>query len=364
MKIRNSFLFALLILLVVSIAHAQTKNLQQFVQNWPAGYDTTGKHWEIYQYSQPVTHVLTETSLNSFTLYNAGSNVILWNANLGNFNGGVSPWTRGDTIVIIGSIDTAYITNPAGYGDNPNHSGFYWLYSDTISQTTPQVWLPADTLRALPQPIASQVGPNIEISFTNPAQTISDITMYSVLGYWLWADTTGTGTPNAFNHEIAFVPVQGSMGETTLYSHPISGNYSEGQTVVWAYRLVAVPDTGGTSCPGHATAYLSRNSNPLVIVGIEESAKQTQSPVTKSLTLQPNPFTEKVRITYTLPVSNSHVELQICSADGRVVAAFALPKHLATSSIVWTGKNLPPGTYFVVLRAGTQITCEKVIKLK
>lgn len=365
MKARNSNMLALLAMLSVSAMYAQTKNLQQFVQNWPAGYDTTGKHWTIYQYFEPKTHFLTETSVGSFTLHDGGANVILWNANLGNFNGSVNPWAPGDTITIIGSIDTAYISNPAGYGDNPNHCGFYWLYSDTISQATPQLWLPDDTLHALPQPIASQAGPNIQISITNPNQTVSNINVFSVLGYWLWADTSGTGSPAAYDKEIMFIPVSGGPGETTIHFHPISGNYVEGETVVWAYYLVAAPDTGGTSCPGHATQYLSRNSNPLVIVGIEESTRQQASLTKNALDVRPNPFMENLSISFKIAASEPDQELCIHSADGRLIASFEISGSSSrTSSIIWDGKHLSAGTYFVILRVGTSILCEKATKLR
>jgi len=363
MKVRNLIVVAVLMVLFTSSMYGQTKNLRQFVRNLPAGYDTTGKHWTICQYSQAETHVLTENSVGSFTLYDADSNFIAWNANLGNFNAGVNPWTPGDTIVIIGSIDTAYISNPGGYGDDQDHCGFYWLYADTISQATPQLWQPPDTLRPLPQPVASQAGTNIEISILNPAQTGSDISMYAVLGYWLLADTTGSGTPNAFNKEVAFIPVQGGSGNTTVYSHPVSGNYYEGQTVVWAYQLVAVPDTGGTTCPGHATYYLSRNSNPLIIVGLEESSREATIPG-HGLVVQPNPFTKSVRISCSGIRADTDGKLSIHAVDGRTIASFEIPGSSSmTSSVIWTGESEPAGTYFLVLHTGTSIIYEKIIKL-
>ena len=355
MKSRIYFISMILLVLCVSAMHGQTKNLRQFVRNLPAGYDTTGIHWTIHQYAQAASHMLTETSVGSFTLYSTDSNFIAWNANLGNFNGGSNPWNPGDTIVIIGAIDTAYISDPAGYGDNPDHCGFYWLYADTISQATPQLWQTPDTLRPLPQPVASQEGTDIEISIVNPAQTTSDISLYAGLGYWLVADTTGSGTPNAYDKDIAFVPVQGGPGDTTVFAHPISGNYTGGQTVVWTYQLVAVPDTGGASCPGHATYYLSRNSNPLIIVGLEErSDLATESGY--ELVAQPNPFTNSVHILCPSIPEYSNGTLTIHSVDGSMIASYDIPGASGRRyPLVWNEDHVPAGTYFLVLHAGDSI---------
>jgi len=368
--ISKKALFLILLFMCVML-YAQPKALYQFLDNWPAGYDTTGKHWVVYNLNKAETHFVTETSVASQTT------TTLWMAQIGNFNGGVNPWNPGDTLIAFGSIDTAYISDPAGYGDNPNHCGFYWLFSDTINSATPESWQPADTIRLMPQPLAAQVGENIEISITNPAETRRpDQTEYDVLGYWIWADTTGSGTPNKYDKEVVFVPVQGGPGETTIYAHPIAGNYEAGQTVYWAYKLVAVPDTTATcfrqTCPGYAVYYFSQNSNPIVVIGIEES--QILNPLSQipQLAVYPNPSSNRITIGYTIQDSRYRIEdfsLKIYDVSGQLVRDLTNNLAIHASTVSWEGtddndQKVPAGVYFVRLETGRIETTETVILLR
>lgn len=339
------------------------KALYQFLENWPASYDTTGNHWFVYNINKAETHFVTETSVSSQTT------TTLWMAQIGNFNGGVNPWLPGDTLIALGSIDTAYISDPGGYGDNPNHCGFYWLFGDTINSATPEAWLPADTVRPLPQPTATQVGVNIEIAIPNPYQTTSDINNYNVLGYWIWADTTGSGTPSKFDKEVGFVLVDGGAGDTTAYLHPIAGNYVDGQTLYWTYHLVATPDTGGSTCPGYSTYYLSRNSNPIIIIGIEE----TSSTAPRNTTIQayPNPFGGKIDISLNAGLNTEHVRLRIFNAAGNLVRTYLplLASPYSNTVITWcgldqVGNKVPAGVYFVKLEAAGHAIIEKIVKVE
>jgi hypothetical protein len=369
---------ALFLVLTVGcvMLYAQPKTLYQFLEDWPAGYDTTGKHWVVYNLNKAKTHFVTESSVSSQTTTS------LWMAQIGNFNGGVNPWNPGDTLIAFGSIDTAYISDPPGYGDNPNHCGFYWLFSDTITSATPEAWQPADTLRVMPMPIAAQVGGltgNIEISITNPVVTTSGIITYDVLGYWLWADTTsgtyyGTpGRPGYFDKEVGFFPVQGGSGETTVCIDPVS-NYRDGQTVYWAYKLVAVPDTSAEDsrqvCPGYVTYYFSQNSNPLVIIGIEES--QILNPQSRSANLEiyPNPSHGVLRIAYGVGRSES-IELKIYNATGCLVKQFTqlLNDQLLNNQVVWfgddvLGRQVSAGVYFIRFEAEGFKKIEKAVLLR
>jgi hypothetical protein len=357
----------LMLIFMCVMLYAQPKTLYQFLENWPAGYDTTGKHWVVYNLNKAKTHFVTETSIASQTT------TTLWMAQIGNFNGGVNPWNPGDTLVAFGSIDTAYMGNPAGYGDNPNHCGFYWLFSDTINSATPESWQPADTIRSMPKPLAAQVGENIELSITNPVETTSGITVYGVLGYWIWADTTGSGTPNRYDKEVAFVPVQGGSGETTIYSHPIAGNYEAGQTVYWAYKLIGVPDTTATyfrqTYPGYATYYFSQNSNPIV-VGIEESQILNPKSQIPELEIYPNPFRQITEIR--LQITDDRLQIKIYDASGRVVKTFSdnlCNRDNSVQSVGWDGRDdngqlVPQGIYFVTLKTDKFVEIKKVVLMR
>lgn len=341
--------------------YAQSKALYQFLENWPASYDTTGKHWFLYNINKAETHFVTETSVSSQTT------TTLWMAQIGNFNGGVNPWLPGDTLIALGSIDTAYISDPGGYGDNPHHCGFYWLFGDTINSATPEAWLPADTVRPLPQPMASQLGINIEIAIPNPYQTTSDINNYNVLGYWVWADTTGSGTPSKFDKEVGFVSVDGGAGDTTVYLHPVAGNYVNGQTLYWAYNLVATPDTGGSTCPGYSTYYLSQNSNPIIIIGIEE----TPFTVLRNPAIQvyPNPFHSKTTINLNITRKAESTDLKIFDVAGHLVRTYLLSPTSSPSIITWDcldqmGNKVPAGVYFVKLETAGRTIIEKIVKVE
>lgn len=275
--------FIIIVLILPSvILHAQgAKSLTQLLENWPAGCDTTGKHWVVYNINKPKTHYVTDTSVASVT------ETTIWMAQIGNFNGGVNPWLPGDTLVTIGSIDTAYIHNQGTYGDNIDHTGFYWLFSDTI-HSTPEVWLPSDTVRVIPKPIVTQTGQGagaddtIWVKIPNPMETDTlDPIDYSVLGYWLVADSTGAGTPNALNDdlkvlEIGFIPVQGDTGDTTVFWMLESDMFLAWThwTTYFAYKIIVRPDTTADNM-GYSTYYWSQNSDAIdvyqTVIAVEEN---------------------------------------------------------------------------------------------
>lgn len=371
MNIKKLVLAAIIVPAV--FLYSQSKDLGQVV-HWCPGYDTTGIHWVVYNLYSAELDVLTDTSVGCWTAYNPALDAVGWFANLGNFQGSSPPWDVGDTIVVLGSMDTAYVSDPSGYGDNPNHCGFYWLYSDTIIMETPEYWQPDDTLRVMNQPIAAQVGGpsgNIEISIINPAQTLSGTGTYNVLGYYVWADTTGAGTPNRFDKEVGFFPVSGGAGETTVCIDPVA-NYQDGQTVYWAYKLVATPDTTAMesrqACPGYSTYYLSQNSNPLVIIGIEES--RHQEPENTELQLSPNPFSKSLNINFGTALSTKYRELKIYDVGGQVVRVFpaiSLCKlNKSAISVSWDGRDnhghrVPEGLYFIRLKTLEHAITKKAI---
>jgi hypothetical protein len=352
----------------------QSKILRQSVRIWPAGYDTTGKHWVVYNCYKPTTHWVIETSVGSTTLYSAASNFIRWSCDIGNFNGGASPWLPGDTIICFGSWDSAYAHNPAGYSNNPNHYGFFWVYSDTVTPATPETWSPDDTLRLMPKPIVTMTGPGgigndtIWIKIPNPPETRRiDQTLYDILGYRFWADSSGAGTPDRYNNptttvDIGFVSTQGIYGDTTvlwfLESEYFVANTS--QPVCFAYRIVARPDTTSAAADtmGYSSYYLSQNSDQVTvyhdIIGVEE---QGSTKKVVPLMVTPNPSKGQVVIR----LGDAEGCLKIYDASGKLVRM--LP---AAQDVVWngsdeTGVSLPSGVYFIELKTEHNKYTEKVI---
>jgi hypothetical protein len=266
----------------------------------------SGTHWTIYNLNDPEGDVCIETDETCWTVLAGDS--IFWSAEVGYAFSPPQPQV-GDSLIIIGSWDSAYVNEPEDYGSNPNHTGFYWIYSDILTDVTVNHWR-NDTLRPLPYPLATQVGGptgDIQISITNPKETrYTGQTAYDVLGFWIWADTTGNGWPDSFDMEVGFASVNGGPDETTIYSHPVS-NYHDEQTVYWAYKLVARPSfslKGSRQAPGYTTHYFSHNSNPIVIIGIEENTNS--KPECIKFEISPNPFTNRTDIRLQITENQMH----------------------------------------------------------
>lgn len=374
--------YIIIVLILPSvILHAQAKSLVQLLENWPAGCDTTGKHWVVYNIYKAQTHYVTESSVASAT------ETTYWMAQIGNFNGGVTPWFPGDTLMTIGSIDTAYIHNQGTYGENIDHTGFYWLFSDTIHASTPEAWLPSDTVRVIPKPIVSQTGPGagaddtIWVKIPNPMETDTlDPIDYSVLGYWLVADSTGAGTPNALNDgvkilEIGFIPVQGDTGDTTVHWMLESDGFEGWSTwtTYFAYKIVARPDTVGapSDTMGYSTYYWSQNSDAIDVyqnvIGIEENTQ----PRIQQIMLQalPNLFTDNTRIVFSI-TKPTLVKLVVYNTSGQIIRTLvndvkpAGEHHVGFDGTDTQGIELPAGIYFYQMQTPEEQLTGRLTKLR
>ncbi len=352
-----------LVLICMSLAFSK-KTLSQWVVNVPLGQEKHGYKMFIYNVNSPLTDVLDETSGANQTVW-TGTGKLEWKMDLDSFPGGYAP---GDTILCFGSWDSAYAADSLGYGDNPNHTGFYWVFSDTLDNKNVQSWEPDDTLNALPKPIVSLTSAGgdddtIWVKIPNPRETRRpDQTTYDVLGYWLWADTTGLGTPNALNAatavEIGFIPVQGGYGDTTLYWQYESSLFTPLQNwlTYFAYRMVIIPDTtmfDNPDSPAYSTHYFSQNSDSIdiyhTVVGIEGD----REPVAKSVALQifPNPFRRNTKIVFSIP-ETMPVRMMLYDVSGQLAKiVFDEVSMSGRHTIDLTGTNekgnaLASGIYF------------------
>lgn len=359
--------------------------LRQSVRIWPAGYDTTGKHWMVYSFYKPVTHWDNEISIGSTTLYSAASNFIRWSCDIGNFNGAVNPWVPGDTIIAFGSVDSVYIKHPLDYGDRINHCGFFWLYSDTVTPTTPETWAPDDTLRVIPKPIVTKSGlgglsdDTIVIRIPNPRETRrTDQTEYDIMGYLLYADTTGTGTPNAYNDlakvlKVKFLVTQGVFGDTTTYKI-LESNLCTPPNIEWpvyfCYKLGARPDTtvSVADTSGYLTYYFSMNSDSIHVlhnvVDVEEGTGDAD--VEPRLLVSPNPFSGITKIGISQRAAS--IEINIYDITGQLVKSFGCLSNdqLPFNQVYWNGRDnsgtfLPAGVYVIEVNADGKILTQKVI---
>ena len=382
----NKKLIIIIVLLNVSLLYPISHAVRQMVKDWPEGYDATGVHWYVYDIYHAETHILNENSVGSYTQYSAVQNAARWTADVGNFSGG--DWQEGDTIIGFGSWDSAYVTDPSGYGDNPNHTGFYWLFSDTLdADVDPQTLSPADTVRQIPKPLVSKTGPGggavdtIWVKIPNPMETRrAEPTEYDVLGYWLWADSTGTGTPNAFNGdsamEIAFIPVSGVYEDTTVFWMLESDSFQTWNTwtVYFAYKLVANPDitvTESPGSPGYSTYYFSQNSDPITVyqnvIGVEEN----KNPKIKTSVLQfyPNPFLQSTKIVFSTP-NTTPVKITVYNSCGQLIRTLldeirpAGKQTIEYNGIDENGIDLPSGVYFYLLQTPNQQHTGRLTKIR
>jgi len=374
-----------LIVVFTSLLFAK-KTLSQWVVGVPLGLGEDGYKVFIYNINDPLTSVLDETSGANQTVW-TGAGKIEWKMELDSLPGGYSP---GDTFLCFGSWDSAHAIDSLGYGDNPNHTGFYWLFTDTLDDKNVQRWEPDDTLNVLPKPLVSKTGggggnnDTIWVSIPNPPETRRvDQTGYDILGYWLWADSTGSGTPNAFNGpkavEIGFIPVQGGYGDTTVFWQLESDLFValEHWTTYFAYKLVIIPDTtiaGNPDCPGYSTHYISQNSDSIDIyydiVGVEDNTSFVN--INSALRVFPNPFSYMTDIRY--PIGDRGYEikntaLRIYDATGRLVRQWDYPTIRQSDNIPWYGddnawQRLPSGVYFLRFQTGDYTEVKKLILLR
>ena len=361
--------------------YGQSITVKQQVRDWIDDYDTTGVHWVVFDISNPSQDTLFETSVASYTQYNSTQNIVVWNADPGNF---YTDWSAGDSIIAFGSWDSAYAANPSTYGDDTGHTGFYWLCSDTLTTDNVQTWVPADTLRPLPKPIVYKLagGPGtgandtIVIQIPNPAETsCADSTDYSVLGFWIWADSTGTGTPNAYDDanaiEIAMVSVQGGPGDTTEFRMLESDSFLpwDAYSVWFVYKLVVKPDFGRGS-GGYSSSYFSQNPDSAItvyqhVIGIDE-----HDPLPVETGFQkaaPNPFCSNTCVTFSLR-KETDVEMVLYNAAGQRVRAIidrtlGPGVHTVTfNGCDETGEILPAGVYLYQFRTGETTEYGRLVK--
>lgn len=343
------------------------KSLYQFLANWPAGCDTTGKHWVVYNLNKPETHYVTETSISSATTTS------VWMAQIGNFNGSVNPWLPGDTLVAFGSIDSAYIHDPGTYGGNIDHTGFYWLFSDTVNSATPEMWSPSDTVWVMPKIDITKTGPGggandtIWFEFPNPKETRRvDQTDYDVYGYWLFADTTGAGTPDAFGAgtvmDLGVIPVTGDYGDTTVTWMLESDGFEawETWTVYFAYHIVARPDTTADNI-GYTTYYLSQNSDPVTVyqnvVAVEED--NSIGVGINRIEVSPNPSSGDFNVKFSA-IGIGYATLRLYDVMGRDIGVYWQGNVKNGLNIIDLHSHAR-GIYFLVFESGEFKAKQKVV---
>jgi parallel beta-helix repeat protein len=99
-------------------------------------------------------------------------------------------------------------------------------------------------------------------------------------------------------------------------------------------------------------------------IGVEEH--QPSRPVAIALQIIPNPFRNRVSITFSVEHDLETTVFTIYNVTGRVVKEF---NHLTNNQILWNGtdnlnRRLPSGVYFVKFQAGEYSTTEKLLLIR
>ncbi len=360
MKVMRSVCIVLAWVVFIS---AQSYTVDQFVANCPLP-DTTGTHWILYDHAAPSMRWTDESDPAALTILVGTS--LFWRGDAGlNFPPPIP--APGDMLGIIGSYDPEYTASPGTYGDNFNHTGYYWLYSEELTSYTDNHWM-TDTLRPLPEPAVGHHGyDTIEVSIQNPSETrYPGQTTYDVLGYDLWIDSTGTGTPNSYDVHLGFFPIMGGPGYYSLfkyyaYDYLQQGNY---YSVYHAYRLVAGPGFEMEQEPGHMTHYLSENANLIYIPDVGTSEKQGVKESLPMLFARPNPFTRNTEISFSL-AKTAAIKMAIHSASGQLVSTLVDEvRQAGLHTVLFDGSSLPGGVYFCALETAERKLTEKVLLIK
>jgi hypothetical protein len=104
-------------------------------------------------------------------------------------------------------------------------------------------------------------------------------------------------------------------------------------------------------------------------VGIAEDAACEAQEI--GLAVSPNPFSDKVTITFGLKrlSANHTIELRIYDSCGRFVKYFEPPISIQNNQITWDGKDslghkLPGGVYFLKIIAGDYTETKKLLLIR
>ena len=370
---------AVLSILCTGLIYGQaTCTVDQMVKNLPIA-DANGAHWYIYNLADAEGDVCVETDETCWTLPFSGD--LFWSAEVGYAFFPPQPLVD-DWLLMFGSWDSAYV-NPGTYGDKQTHTGFYWLYSDSLTDVSINQW-PDDTVRPIPKPIVTQTGPGagaddtIWVTIPNPRETrYSGQTSYDVLGFWLFADTTiAAGTPNAYDAgtamDFGFIAVDGVFGDTTVYWMLESDGFEGWSTwtTYFAYKIVARPDTTADNV-GYSTYYFSQNSDAIDVyqnvIGTEENTQQRIQQI--NLQALPSLFIDNTRIVFSI-TKPTLVKLVVYNTSGQVIRTLvnevkpAGEHHIEFDGIDTQGIELPAGIYFYQMQTPEEQLTGRLTKLR
>ena len=312
--------------------------------------------WDINKMANPNDY-LNQNSVNCYTL-DYGDTLIVY-ADIGNYPS--HGWLNGDTACMLGS----YEVDP----DGSTHEAWYWLFSDTATTALYlEYWEPYDTMRVMEPADVNASRRTLNVDIPNPYETARPpwgSEEYDVLGFWVVADTTGSGLVANYDVDLGFVAVDGGPGETTTFTYDTDTQYYPGfaKSLYHSYYIVARPETTTTSgvIPGFSTLHMAGNSN-LYTFGVEESGSAEY--VIPTLAAAPNPFTQSATISYSVAQS-SPVKLTLYNTAGQLIQTLLNEtKPAGKHSIQFDGASLPSGVYFYRLETAERSITNTFTKVK
>lgn len=185
------------------------------------------------------------------------------------------------------------------------------------------------------------------------------------------ATTAGTLNPVDGN-------LQSMSGELT---HTAPLNFPVGGDAVFQFELTAPAETGSLTLAANGNSVNLNGSNSgdqwnfasdrTITVVSPNALPDALQRVPELFTLEqnyPNPFNPQTTISYTVnsrAAANARVRLQIFNNLGQhVVTLVDGVRSIGTHSVRFDGANLPGGTYFYTLEAGTQRQTQKMVLIK
>ncbi len=367
------------LLSLIGLVFAQSKEADQAVFNWPDGYDAIGAHWWLFNYTKGAeTHWQNESTPGSGIDDYMRDYDLIWNyGELGHFNAGINSWSDGDLCIWFGSWDSAYAADPATYGSNPGHTGYFWFSSNNvIGPEDPWYW-PHENAQIMPKPAASHAPIGYEpgtvyIEIDNPTETGVPPKEYDVLGYWIVANAESSGpasgAPDDFTYTIGFAPVMGGPSDITFFKYRFYDIFEPGYWNLYhAYYIVFRPDTTSTDedvIPGYSTTWMSQHSNQIFVPGIGIYEGEATKPVRFSVRAEPTIFTQCTRLSYALP-KKTRVTLAVYNASGRLISTLCDEiKPAGRYTVEFNAETLPNGVCFLKFHAGDYSAIEKLLLIR
>jgi hypothetical protein len=161
-----------------------------------------------------------------------------------------------------------------------------------------------------------------------------------------------TVNPATINYEGRIINDNGSS-VLTLADCALMSVYNAGPN---GFKLIAQIDTVNKSSPRSFNVYSLIGSMPII------TSNNDNGPVDMTSALYPNPSGERVRFDYSLPPGTTTGEVILFDLKGTELKRYNVDNSF--NSLELNNSDLPSGTYFYTITAGTNSTTKKMVIVK